>query len=209
MKISNNKLIAESTSELVENTTTVNQGGTIEPRYIVLHFTAGRSAESSIAWFKNPTAKASAHLVIAKDGTITQLVDFNRKAWHAGKSKWANLNGFNELSIGIELDNPGKLSKVGDKYYSWFKKEYSKENIVEAIHKHDHTASYWYEYTEEQIEACLNVCKLLMENIISKTFWVTMILLHFAKTILDHYSQWKALELRYWVERMMLPIYMK
>lgn len=164
MKITNNKLISENLSEIVISENTNNKGGIIDPKFIIIHYTAGRSVESTVEWFKNPKSDASAHLVIGCDGKLTQLIDFNKKAWHAGKSKWANLNGLNDFSIGIELDNPGRLSKVGDKYFSWFKKEYSKDNVVEAPHKHETNNSFWFEYTEEQIEICFKVCKLILEN---------------------------------------------
>lgn len=173
MKILKNRLVAEVNSELIEQDNTSNKGGVIVPSYIIIHFTAGRSAESSIAWFKNPTAHASAHLVIGRDGKITQLIDFNKKAWHAGVSNWGNKSGFNSFSIGIELDNPGRLHKVGDRYLSWFKKEYPKEDVVEDTHKHESKPSYWYEYSEEQIEACLEVCKALV-----KTYTILDILGH-------------------------------
>ena len=67
-----------------------NASNGIQPEYCVLHYTAGASAESSVRWLCNPEAKASAHLVIGRDGSITQLVAFDRKAWHAGKSEWRN-----------------------------------------------------------------------------------------------------------------------
>jgi N-acetylmuramoyl-L-alanine amidase len=161
MKVLRNRLVSESNSDRIQQLQTSNKGGLITPNYIIIHFTAGRSPESSIQWFQNPTAKASAHLIIARDGTITQLIDFNRKAWHAGISSWGNKSGFNNFSIGIELDNPGRLHKVGDKYLSWFKKEYPKDDVVEDTHKHESKPSYWYEYSQPQIEACLEVCKLL------------------------------------------------
>jgi N-acetylmuramoyl-L-alanine amidase len=164
MKIANNRLVSENTSEVIINDNTPNKGGVITPKFIIIHFTAGRGAESSVSWFKDPKAKASAHLVIGRDGKIYQLVDFNKKAWHAGTSQWADQTGFNNLSIGIELDNPGRLTKVGDKYFSWFKKEYSGDNVVAAPHKHEDTVSYWYEYTEQQIAACLDACKAIMEK---------------------------------------------
>jgi N-acetyl-anhydromuramoyl-L-alanine amidase len=43
--------------------------------------------------------------VIAKDGTVTQLVPFNRRAWHAGVSSWNGEsvgNSVNSFAIGIE-----------------------------------------------------------------------------------------------------------
>ena len=35
------------------------------------------------------------------------MVEENRIAWHAGKSKWKNFNDLNSKSIGIELVNKG------------------------------------------------------------------------------------------------------
>ena len=55
---------------------TPNKGGDLAPRYLAFHYTAGRSAASSINWLMNPESKASAHLVLARDGTITQLAPF-------------------------------------------------------------------------------------------------------------------------------------
>lgn len=164
MKIKNHRLFSENESEKIIQEKTNNKGGEITPSHIIIHFTAGSSAVSSVEWFKDTTAGASAHLVIGRDGKIYQLIDFNLKAWHAGKSRWAEHIGFNDFSIGIEIDNPGRLRKEGDKYIAWFGKEYSKEGIVEAIHKHEDYASYWLSYTEKQIEACLNVCKILMQK---------------------------------------------
>jgi len=51
-----------------------NKSGTLTPEYLVMHYTAGSSASSSINWLCNPDARASAHLVIGRDGDITQLV---------------------------------------------------------------------------------------------------------------------------------------
>ncbi|TDQ77465.1 N-acetylmuramoyl-L-alanine amidase [Sphingobacterium yanglingense] len=164
MKVTNHRLTTNHVSEKIKHETTKNKGGRMNPQFIIIHFTAGSSATSSINWFKNPNARASAHIVIARDGTITQLVDFNQKAWHAGQSQWANFRGFNDFSIGIELDNPGRLHKVGNRYLSWFKQEYPIENVVEARHKHESTPSFWYEYTQEQIEACFELCQTLTKK---------------------------------------------
>ncbi len=94
-----------------------NQSDPIEPEYLIMHYTAGRNAQSSINWLVNPQARASAHVVIGADGEITQLVAFNRKAWHAGSSQWAGRIGVNNFSIGIELDNPGALTRRSS---GWF-----------------------------------------------------------------------------------------
>lgn len=82
-----------------------NIGGVIIPQYLIMHYTAAKTAASAINWMLSPMAKVSAHLHIAKDGHVVQLVPFNIKAWHAGQSAWNGLTGLNSYSIGIELQN--------------------------------------------------------------------------------------------------------
>ena len=40
-------------------------------------------------------------------GKVIKMVDDNKEAWHAGKSKWKNFVNLNKFSIGIELVNKG------------------------------------------------------------------------------------------------------
>jgi N-acetylmuramoyl-L-alanine amidase len=140
-----------------------NQSGRLDPRFLVMHFTAGRSAESSVRWLKNPRAKASAHLVIGRDGSVTQLVPFNKKAWHAGRSRWKGLVGLNRHSIGIELDNAGKLRRVGDGWQTWFGRKVHATDVVEEEHP-DGRVDGWHAYSEVQIETAISVGSALMER---------------------------------------------
>ena len=132
------------------------------PDTVIIHYTAGSSAESSIRTLKDPNSKASAHLVIDKDGTITQLVPFNIIAWHAGKSSLGNRVGYNNYSIGIEIDNAGSLTRSGEVYRSWFGKTYNADEVIQAVHRNETTPRYWHAYTEEQIKAVEAVCNLLV-----------------------------------------------
>jgi len=47
--------------------------------------------------------KVSAHIVIDREGSVTQYVPFNRRAWHAGESVYVGRTRCNDFSIGIEL----------------------------------------------------------------------------------------------------------
>ena len=49
-------------------------------------------------------AEVSAHLFIERDGSITQFVNFNERAWHAGRSSYLGRPECNNYSIGIELE---------------------------------------------------------------------------------------------------------
>jgi N-acetylmuramoyl-L-alanine amidase len=143
---------------------TPNKGGDFVPRYLVFHYTAGKSATSSVSWLTNPEAKASAHLVLARDGTITQLAPFNVKTWHAGISQWDGLSGLNSHSIGIEMDNAGPLKKVGDRYQAWFGTLYGKDQVVYAKHRLDEGFRWWHAYTEAQIQKALELARLLVRH---------------------------------------------
>ena len=46
----------------------------------------------------------SSHIVIQRDGQITQYVPFNKRAWHAGVSEYHGRRKCNDFSIGIELE---------------------------------------------------------------------------------------------------------
>ncbi len=74
---------------------------------IVLHYTGMQSAEAALKKLCDPAAEVSAHYVIDEDGTTYQLVDENKRAWHAGVSEWNGETDINSASIGIELVNPG------------------------------------------------------------------------------------------------------
>lgn len=74
---------------------------------LVLHYTGMEDAASAIAWLTNPESKVSSHYVVAEDGQIFALVDEEKRAWHAGRSRWRAINDVNSASIGIEIVNPG------------------------------------------------------------------------------------------------------
>lgn len=52
--------------------------------------------------------RVSAHLLIRRDGEAVQFVPFDRRAWHAGRSRWFDGRGWrgelNDFSVGIELE---------------------------------------------------------------------------------------------------------
>lgn len=141
-----------------------NKGDAIEPKYLVMHYTAGSSATSSIDTLTNRTSKASAHLVIGRDGSVTQLVPFNVKAWHAGESRWRGFYGLNTHSIGIELDNAGRLSHQGANWTSWFSRVYPDADVFVGAHKHEDEATGWHRYTPEQIERTIEIAQLLVDE---------------------------------------------
>jgi len=161
MRIQNYKLVSEN-GEQASFDSSPNSSASVSPLYLVMHYTAGLTLDGTISWFKTPDAKASAHIVIGRDGRIVQMVPFNRQAWHAGKSHWGNLEGMNRYSLGIELVNAGKLRKnsVGQ-WLNWSKKLIPDDQVTIARHKDESSDAGWHEYTEVQINAAVQVATLL------------------------------------------------
>jgi len=154
MQIINDRLHKDG--EPVPYVRSPNQGGRISPTLIVLHDTAGRlTPGTTVNWFKDPKAKVSAHFVVEVDGSITQMVDCDRAAWHAGKSSWGGRSGCNSFSIGIEIVNPGKLATDGT---AWFGQRFA--GAVECTTK-EHGRGCWLPYTPAQIGAVKALCEAL------------------------------------------------
>ena len=90
------------------------------PEFIIMHYTGGREMSSTINAFTNPPKEpslgASAHLLIGRDGSVVQFLPFNRIAYHTGFAWWEGNSELNKCSIGIELDNLGRLDKVDSKW---------------------------------------------------------------------------------------------
>ena len=161
MKIRNYLLVGEA-GENVSYRKSPNQSLPFNPIYLIMHYTAATSLEGAVSWFENPTAQASAHLVIGRDGQIVQTVPFNKKAWHAGVSTWGNLNGMNQYAIGIELVNAGKLRQRADgKWVNWANEVIADADVTVATHKAETVPAGWHEYTDIQLKTAIQVASLL------------------------------------------------
>lgn len=132
-----------------------------EPRFIVLHDTASRLSKFNVVnYFASTDCKVSAHFVVERDGTITQMVQTTRRAYHAGQSKWRGVTGINSCSIGIEIVNPGKLDETGK---AWFGDAAKPSEIVKETTP-NHGSGYWLPYTPAQIEAVILLCREIVEE---------------------------------------------
>jgi len=61
--------------------------------------------------------RVAAHLLIRRDGTITQYVPFHRRAWHAGVSSFRGREVCNDFSIGIELEGTETIAYTENQYH--------------------------------------------------------------------------------------------
>ncbi len=128
----------------------------LAPIILVWHYTA--SGDANIAsFFQNASVKVSAHLVLERNGNVTQCVPFNRRAWHAGESKWNGVSGCNSFSIGIEICNWGLLIKRSNgKLFSHKGKEVS--SGIQAKNKLGNNG-WWETYPTAQKNALKDISK--------------------------------------------------
>lgn len=131
------------------------------PDTIVIHYTGSGTMQSAVNQLLDIDVKASAHLVIGRNGSIVQLMPFDRIAWHAGVSEYQGRKNLNRYSIGIELENAGRLRKAGDQYIAWFGRAYGEDEVIQATHMNESEPCYWHRYTEAQMSALMDVCRLL------------------------------------------------
>lgn len=142
-----------------------NRGGRFaegQPDTIVLHYTGGRSFESSADWLRNPESNVSAHIIIGRDGEILQMVPFDTIAWHAGISEWKGRTGLNGYSIGIELDNTGQLERRAKGFYTWFGTPVDDARVSFLTHRNEQEPAYWEAYTPIQIRLAEEICRQLI-----------------------------------------------
>jgi N-acetylmuramoyl-L-alanine amidase len=133
-----------------------NGGQIIKVTDQVLHHTAsGITPGGDISWLTNRNAGASAHTVIARDGSITQLMPLNRRAWHAGRSRYKGRSGCNGFTIGHEIDNPGHLSKRADGRFDGVGGPYEAADVIDMPSAEHGGHRYWLKFTEAQIATVL------------------------------------------------------
>lgn len=86
------------------------------PEGICYHITGDFNRGQSLAWFRNPASKVSAHYIIEKNGDVFMCVHPEHKAYHCGKVQQAKAKIYfdkgelnpNNYLIGIECVSSGE-----------------------------------------------------------------------------------------------------
>lgn len=137
---------------------------------IYLHHTAGGGDAVAVSkyWNSNDIRIATA-FVIGERGTIVQCFSSRHWAWHLGidsedfvknGAKYQNLN---KLSVGIEVCNWGPLKLKDGKYYNYVNKSVD-PSMVTKLEKPYKGYTYWYKYTDAQIESTRQLLVYLCET---------------------------------------------
>ena len=138
-------------------------------RCAVIHYTEGGAAKTSWGWWQKPQNRRidlGAHFLIERDGTIYQCRALNRTISHAGVSRWRDpktgvlYRNLNSCSIGIELCNTGDACDriKGEEQLKGF------AGYVMSKHPLTKKLAKWEAYSSEQLLACIELCKVLVEG---------------------------------------------
>ena len=74
---------------------------------LILHYTGMKTGGQALERMCDAEAKVSAHYMVEEEGCIFQLVEEDKRAWHAGVSEWQGETNINSNSIGVEIVNGG------------------------------------------------------------------------------------------------------
>lgn len=105
-------------------------------QFVVVHYTSA-ALDRSLSILTGDGV-SSHYLIGAGPATVYQLIDEDRRAWHAGDSEWNGRTWLNATSIGIELVNPGFVDTPEGRL--------------------------WYPYPDEQIDNLI----LLLKDILAR-----------------------------------------
>ena len=78
--------------------------GQFDTPYIDKLFTNQLNSDEHPSFHEICHLKVSSHILIKRNGAITQYVPFDQRAWHAGTSYYKGREKCNDFSIGIELE---------------------------------------------------------------------------------------------------------
>ena len=84
--------------------------------YIDKLFTNTLNPDEHPYFMKIKELRVSSHLLIDRQGKVTQYVPFDMRAWHAGESSFDGRNNCNDYSIGIELEGCDEEEYCDDQY---------------------------------------------------------------------------------------------
>jgi N-acetylmuramoyl-L-alanine amidase len=142
-----------------------NHNGEIRPKFLVFHYTACDVQAATNAFLRKTGAnRVSVHLLVDTNGSVTQFVPLNLRAWHAGESEWGGYKDINSHSIGIEVVNYGYLLKsaAGTFFTAEAKLTMNAAEVIEARHRLVQWPwHYWQAFTADQIATCEALAELL------------------------------------------------
>lgn len=138
------------------------------PKGAVVHFDAGRwrTDQDTRNVMAYGARQGYAFLEIAYSGKVMQAHPINYWGNHAGKSAWRGLiGGMSDDLIGIEMANPGMLTKKGDTFVTYYGEKID-PSLVRYVTEKDWgcPTGYYMKYSDAQEKSLVRVLQWLKSN---------------------------------------------
>jgi hypothetical protein len=131
-------------------------GTLTDRRFIVVHYSAASPGVAE-RYFQQPEVQSSTHVMIDRDGSVRQMLQFNAAAQHAGESEWRGVRGLNTHSIGIDLENWGRLALREGRWYPADGRQAVPADEVQLLAGPDGKQQGWHKFSDAQLDAFLQV----------------------------------------------------
>ncbi len=118
--------------------------GSMKPLGICIHYLADRDVKRAVESLVN--ADLGYHLIVDRDGKITQTTYFNLRVNHAGVASWNNLSP-NRSFISIALASWGYLTNDNKSWNGWVLPE---NQVARRVGNIDKKIYAWDKATDEQ-----------------------------------------------------------
>ena len=66
-------------------------------KYLIMHYTGMINGANALEKLCDPKSKVSAHYLVEENGQVYQLVNEQKRAWHAGVAKWEDDEDINDI----------------------------------------------------------------------------------------------------------------
>lgn len=145
-------------------------GDEITPDIVVLHDTASRlTTEAAANYLADNDRKVSVHFVVGRDGRLVQQVPVDKRANHAGRSEYHGRKGCNDFSVGIELVNPGRMTRLNQTTaLAWYGRRFGiAEHDIQEIETPEHGHGLWMPHTEAQLDTLIDLLQALFNGVVS------------------------------------------
>lgn len=105
--------------------------------------------------------ESHAHILINRDGLVSQFIPFNEKIAHPIEGSWEGIKDLASKSVTIMFENYGRLVKQGEDYVSACGHTIETTDVFTGIHQNEESLSYWQKFTESQIQLAEKIIRCL------------------------------------------------
>lgn len=131
------------------------------PQGVTVHYTADPTVEGALKSFG--ASGFCYHLIIDRDGRVTQSCYFDSGTWHAGNAKW-NGQSPNRAHLAIALVSWGRLDADGAGWRSWAGTSVPVEEVAFRPNNLDGQQEAWHMATPAQEKILEDVLRWCIAN---------------------------------------------